>query len=666
VWDVRSGTEIWRFVPEKGGVDALAFSHDGKSLATGSKDGTIRLWASATGKEPRRFAKQSGGLVSLAFSADGKTVVSAGQGYATAEPGEVNTWEIESGKRLSNFKEIGRNTVALSDDGKLMAVNQAGAAGVCVFAADTGKKVNPASMDSSYATVIAFSPDNKLLATTGPGSGLQVWDAATMQPAHQFGGHQRTITALTFAGQGRYLATANLEGSFLWDAETGKQLASLDGKLRYDPAVAASGDGKLLAVCSEETSLWDLEDRRLLRRLPVMLLSRPSLSFSEDSLLVIAPGESGGLTAWHTGSGKINLKYEAKDDSLGGFLHYAIAPSADGKMLVAAGYDNSNNADVACVRWQQAAPNEPVMFRKQPKGQAYHLALSPDGRFLAYDDQNDEITICDVSAGRRLLQFKATKEKDQVRGVWCLAFSPDGKTLVTGNLDFSIRLWEVATGKERHHFRGHQDGLRQLAFSPDGKRLASASDDTTGLVWDLSSAGRGPGEPKELRKLWADLAKEDAAKAYQSIWAMALKPKESTAFLKQQLRPVTPADPIVIDRLIANLDGKDFAVRDKAARQLTSIGEPAVGAMRKALTDNPTLELRLRLEKLLNSVEAVQLTADQLQVLRALEVLELVGTEEAQRVLQPLANGVTEARLTREALAALERLKRRPAVSTKP
>jgi WD40 repeat protein len=646
-------------------VVALAFSGNGKMLATGSDDGTIRLWAPATGKELLRLPKQSGGLHSLAFSPDGKTLVSAGPNRG-GEAGEVNTWDVESGKRLRNFKAIGHwHTAALSTDGKRVAVDRSGADGVEVLAADTGKEVSKATTAQSLATVIAFSPDSKLLATTGPGSALQLWDAATMKPAHQIGGHQQGITAMTFAGQGRYLATANREGAFLWDAETGKQLAPLDGKLRYDPVLASSGDGKLLAVGSEETSLWNLESRRMLRRLPVNLLSRPSLSFSEDSRLVFAPGSSGSLSGWHASSGKKTLTLEGKEDDLDGFLAHAIAPSTGGKALVMAGFD-ARDGQLLCVQWQQASPKEPVLFRRSPEGRAYHLALSPDGKLLAFDDQEDGVTICLVSTGRNLGRFTATEKKDQFRGVWCMAFSADGRTLATGNLDRSIQLWETTTGRQRHRFLGHQDSLRQLAFAPDGKRLASAADDTTVLVWDLSSAGRGQGDSKDPLKLWADLAGEDAAKAYQSMWAMALQPKESIAFLRQQLRPVLPADSKVTTLLIAELGSKDFAIRDRATRQLTDLSEHAGDALRKALAGNPSLEVRRRLEMLLEGLGAAKLSADQLRVLRALETVELVGTEEARAVLQRLARGVAEARLTREARAALERLNKRAGINKNP
>jgi hypothetical protein len=247
--------------------------------------------------------------------------------------------------------------------------------------------------------------------------------------------------------------------------------------------------------------------------------------------------------------------------------------------------------------------------------------------------------------------------------VHSLAFSPDGKTLASGNNDDSVRLWEVATGQERYRFLGHRGGgFIRVAFSRHGKMLASASPDTTALVWDLPGVAREtassstPLSDKDLQNLWADLAQDDATKAYRAIWTLVLDPDRSVPFLRGQLRPVPEADLKAAARLIDDLNHDQVAVREKAAHQLSELAERAVAELRKSLERSPSLEARSRIERLLERAEAFVPSRGHLRVLRALEVLENIGTKQAHDIMVTLSKGAPEARLTQEALASLERL----------
>src|SRR5262249_23561853 len=136
-------------------------------------------------------------------------------------------------------------------------------------------------------------------------------------------------------------------------------------------------------------------------------------------------------------------------------------------------------------------------------------------------------------------------------------------------------------------------------------------------------------------------------------------PKESVAFLRQQLRPVQPADTKEIIRLIAELDSDRYLVREKASAQLLKHSLHAVAAMEKVLDNRPTLEVRLRLEQVLSKIENHTLPGGMLQAMRALEALEMQGTTDAVSLLETLSRGEADAWLTREAAAALQRVRDR-------
>jgi hypothetical protein len=130
--------------------------------------------------------------------------------------------------------------------------------------------------------------------------------------------------------------------------------------------------------------------------------------------------------------------------------------------------------------------------------------------------------------------------------------------------------------------------------------------------------------------------------------------------LKERLHPVTPPDPHRLRQLLADLDSADFSVRQKAGQELLTLGESAEPGLRQALQGKPSLEVRQRLERLLETLERTT----KLRALRAVEVLEAIGSPEARRLLETLSEGMPEARLTREAMASLERMAKRLAAAS--
>jgi hypothetical protein len=245
-------------------------------------------------------------------------------------------------------------------------------------------------------------------------------------------------------------------------------------------------------------------------------------------------------------------------------------------------------------------------------------------------------------------------------------FTPDGRVLVTAVHDL-VQLWEVATGGELASRRGHRGNVDHLVMSGNGRSVATVSRDHTILVWDLTRLSTGPLPkapltPVQLESAWTDLTSSNAVTGRRAVETLCADPAQAVALLRERLAPVQSPDSKQVARWIADLDNDRFAVRDRATRELEKMGDLSEPALRKVLIGQPSLEARRRVEQLLQKLRDAITNPEQLQALRGIEVLEYIGTPEARGVLDVLARGAPEARLTQEAKAARQRLSERPIV----
>lgn len=158
---------------------------------------------------------------------------------------------------------------------------------------------------------------------------------------------------------------------------------------------------------------------------------------------------------------------------------------------------------------------------------------------------------------------------------------------------------------------------------------------------------------KELDALWTELGQSDSCRGYQATCKLVARPEQAVALFKQHCKPAIAADAANVARLVRNLDNVQFDVRDKAAKELARLGEQAEPTLRQVLKKPCSLEVRRRLERLLDQVEQGPTT---LSLRRAMAVLEQIGTPEARQLVAALARGAPDTHTTREALATLKRL----------
>lgn len=332
----------------------------------------------------------------------------------------------------------------------------------------------------------------------------------------------------------------------------------------------------------------------------------------------------------------------------------------DGKPLATRGMGEKG------IRLWDVAKGEPIRQLRGPAAGVPSLAFSPDDQTLAAGYDDGSVRLWDVLSGEEhhaLMVPKAAGGR-----VFAIAFSPDGRTLAAGygeghHMAHRVRLWELSSGRERFGFEGHRGGVVSLAFSPDGTLLASGGLDHLIMVWDVTGQRTAPLPLKghlnaeQSNALWNALADADASKSYRVMQTLLAAGEHALPMLKERLHPAA-LDVRHIDRLIADLDSEQFTVRQKAARELRALGDDAEPALRKMLAGKPSTEQRLRVKELLQEIETAR-SPDRLRQLRAVEVLERLGTADARTLLKMMAEGAPAARLTREAKASLERLHKR-------
>jgi hypothetical protein len=276
------------------------------------------------------------------------------------------------------------------------------------------------------------------------------------------------------------------------------------------------------------------------------------------------------------------------------------------------------------------------------------------------------VGIWDVATGRQHLQSldqsPPSNNFNYYGTGFSLAFSADGRMLATASGERpnrTINLWEITTGKLRRQFTGHQREISALALAPDGKALLSGSGDATGLIWNvLAIDANAPAKlnPQELTQLENDLSGGDGQKAFRAVCLLTHRAEQALPFLQARLQPVPGVDAQRIEKLIKDLDNGTFTVRSQASDELEKLAELAQPALAQVLDGKPSLEVRQRVEQLLDRLHARALLPQQVRAIRAIEVLEKIGTPEARQTLEALAKGAPGARITQDAQTALRRL----------
>ena len=460
-----------------GGVLSVCYSPNGQRVASGSWDGTVKVWDANSGELIADCRGHTFVVDSVSYSPDGQRVASG------SRDGTVKVWDANSGELIADCRGHTDQVyiVSYSPDGQRVASGSCDHT-VKVWDANSGELIADCHGHTGRVYSVSYSRDGQRVASGSSDGTVKVWDANSGELIADCHGHTDIVNSVCYSPDGQWVASGSDDYTVkVWDAHSGELIADCleltdeINSVSYSPkinCVSYSPNGRWVASGSDDGTVrvWDARSGELVADCLEHTSRVLSVCYSPDGQRLASGSDDGTVKVWDAYSDELIADCRGGDTDWVNCICY----SPDGQRI-ASGNDHT-------VKVWDANSGELIVDCRGYTDEVHIVSYSPDGQWLALGNRDGRVNVWDAHSGKLIVDCRG-----HTKWVKSVCYSPDGQRLASGGGDRTVKVWDANSGELIADCRGHTDEVHIVSYSSDGQRIASGGSDRTVKVWDANS-----------------------------------------------------------------------------------------------------------------------------------------------------------------------------------